>query len=65
MIPIGVTDLCNFFFSDLLQNALIVPLKKLKGHEAFDDFGVFDTLFHPLQPWLFSSGADSTIKLYT
>nr|XP_018906678.1 PREDICTED: ribosome biogenesis protein BOP1 homolog [Bemisia tabaci] len=55
----------SMVYSDLLQNALIVPLKKLKGHEAFDDFGVFDTLFHPLQPWLFSSGADSTIKLYT
>lgn len=53
------------FNSDLLKNPTIVPLKKLKGHEKFDDFGVLDVLFHPTQPWLFTSGADSTIRLYT
>ena len=51
--------------SDLLQNPTIVPLKVLRGHERFDDFGVLDVLFHPTQPWLFTSGADSTIRLYT
>lgn len=53
------------FRSDLLQNPLIVPLKKLLAHKPHNDFGVFDVFWHPTQPWLFSSGADSTIRLYT
>ena len=52
-------------FSDLLQNPLIVPLKKLATHKPYDDFGVFDVVWHPTQPWLFSAGADFTIRLYT
>ncbi|CAG9853736.1 unnamed protein product [Phyllotreta striolata] len=51
-------------YNDLLQNPLIVPLKRLQNHEGFNDFGIFDVVFHPLQPWVFSSGADATIKLY-
>ena len=31
-----------YFFSDLLQNPLIVPLKKLDSHKQKDEFGVFD-----------------------
>ncbi|KAG5892776.1 hypothetical protein JTB14_007991 [Gonioctena quinquepunctata] len=52
-------------YNDLLQNPLIVPLKRLQDHETFNDFGIFGVHFHPLQPWVFSSGADSTIKLYS
>ncbi|XP_023014467.1 ribosome biogenesis protein BOP1 homolog isoform X2 [Leptinotarsa decemlineata] len=52
-------------YNDLLQNPLIVPLKRLQDHESFNDFGIFGVHFHPLQPWVFSSGADSTIKLYS
>ncbi|KAF7266191.1 hypothetical protein GWI33_020472 [Rhynchophorus ferrugineus] len=52
-------------YNDLLQNPLIVPLKRLQDHQAFNDFGIFGVHFHPLQPWVFSSGADSTIKLYS
>jgi len=52
-------------FNDLLQNAFVVPLKVLRGHEIVDDIGVLDIMFHPHQPWLFSAGADSTIKLWT
>ncbi|CAG0884367.1 unnamed protein product [Cyprideis torosa] len=52
-------------YSDLLQNPLIVPVKILKGHKLFNDFCVLSVAFHPNQPWLFSSGADSTIRLYT
>ncbi|XP_028673936.2 ribosome biogenesis protein bop1 [Erpetoichthys calabaricus] len=52
-------------YNDLLQNPLIVPVKVLKGHEITRDLGVLDVLFHPTQPWVFSSGADSTIRLYT
>jgi hypothetical protein len=54
-----------FVFSDLLQNPLIVPLKRLSNHESCNDFGIFDVIFHPTQPWVFSSGADKTIRLYT
>lgn len=52
-------------YNDLLQNPLIVPLKRLSNHESYNDFGIFDVMFHPTQPWVFSSGADKTIRLYT
>jgi hypothetical protein len=55
----------SFQFSDLMQNALIVPLKILKGHEIVKNVGVTCCKFHPNQPWLFTCGADSTIKLYS
>lgn len=51
--------------SDLLQNPLLVPVKVLKGHVMTLDLGVLDVLFHPTQPWVFSSGADGTVRLYT
>lgn len=51
--------------SDLLQNPLIVPVKRLQYHESFNDFGIFEVMFHPQQPWLFSTGADATVRLYT
>lgn len=52
-------------YDDWNQNALIVPVKVLKGHKITDDLGVMDCVFHPDQPWLFSAGADATIRLYT
>ncbi|XP_046616472.1 ribosome biogenesis protein BOP1 homolog [Neodiprion virginianus] len=52
-------------YNDLLQNPLIVPLKRLCNHETYNDFGILDVMFHPIQPWLFSAGADATIRLYT
>lgn len=51
--------------SDLLQNATIVPLKMLRGHQRSSDLGVLDVIFPPTQPWLFTAGADCTIRLYT
>lgn len=51
-------------YSDLLSNPLIVPLKILRGHEIVNDLGVLDIVFHPTQPWLFSAGADGTIRLF-
>lgn len=54
-----------FFFSDLLKNPLIVPVKILKGHTISRDLGVLDCVFHPNQPWVFSCGADTTIRLFT
>ncbi|XP_048473149.1 ribosome biogenesis protein bop1 isoform X2 [Rhincodon typus] len=62
----GTVIVCHgMVYSDLLQNPLIVPVKLLRGHEITRDLGVLDVTFHPTQPWLFSSGADSTIRLFT
>ncbi|KAF5283998.1 hypothetical protein FQR65_LT13632 [Abscondita terminalis] len=51
-------------YNDLMQNPLIVPLKRFEDHKKSNDFGLFDVCFHPLQPWVFSAGADGTVKLY-
>jgi ribosome biogenesis protein ERB1 len=52
-------------YNDLLTNAMIVPLKILRGHELRDELGVLDVIFHPTQPWVFTAGADATIRLFT
>lgn len=52
-------------YEDLAENALIVPLKILHGHEHFDSLSVSDCEFHHSLPWIFSSGADKTLRLYT
>lgn len=52
-------------FNDLMQNPLIVPVKILRGHEARGELGVLDCQFHPIQPWIFTAGADQFIRLYT
>ncbi|KAK4776095.1 hypothetical protein SAY87_024056 [Trapa incisa] len=51
-------------YSDLNQNPLIVPLEILRGHSSSNGRGILDCKFHPRQPWLFTAGADSLIKLY-
>lgn len=51
--------------SDLLQNPLLVPVKVLRGHTLTRDLGVLDVAFHPSQPWVFSAGADGTVRLFT
>ncbi|EYU26493.1 hypothetical protein MIMGU_mgv1a002340mg [Erythranthe guttata] len=51
-------------YSDLNENPLIVPLQILRGHSTGDGRGVMDCKFHPRQPWLFTAGSDSLIKLY-
>ncbi|XP_062177370.1 ribosome biogenesis protein BOP1 homolog [Alnus glutinosa] len=51
-------------YSDLNQNPLVVPLEILRGHASSNGRGVMDCKFHPRQPWLFTAGADSVIKLY-
>lgn len=51
-------------YADLNQNPLIVPLEILRGHKTSNGRGVLDCKFHPRQPWLFTAGADSSIKLY-
>jgi ribosome biogenesis protein ERB1 len=49
---------------DSLENALIVPLKVLKGHKVTGELGVLDVEWHPREPWLVSAGADGTIRLW-
>ena len=31
----------------------------------FGSLGILDCQFHPTQPWVFTAGADSTLRLYT
>lgn len=52
-------------YADLSQNALIVPLKVLKGHEVKESLGVLDCCWHTRQPWLFSAGADGCVRMWT
>ncbi|KAL9649115.1 hypothetical protein ABK040_008492 [Willaertia magna] len=52
-------------YEDWTKETMIVPVKILKGHKKTDYLGVLDCKFHPIQPWLFTAGADSTIRLYT
>lgn len=52
-------------YNDLLQNPLIVPVKILRGHSVVDSLGVLDIEFHPTQPWILSSGADHSLRLWT
>uniref|UniRef100_A0A8B9IQM7 BOP1 ribosomal biogenesis factor n=1 Tax=Anser cygnoides TaxID=8845 RepID=A0A8B9IQM7_ANSCY len=62
----GTVIVCHgMVYNDLLQNPLLVPVKVLKGHALTLDLGVLDVLFHPTQPWVFSSGADGTVRLFT
>ncbi|XP_071477793.1 ribosome biogenesis protein bop1-like [Diadema antillarum] len=52
-------------YNDLLQNPLIVPVKILRGHVITNSLGVLACEFHPSQPWIFTAGADATIRLFT
>lgn len=51
-------------FSDFTLNPLIVPVKVLKGHKVSNGLGVLDCEFHPKNPWIFSAGADCTVRLF-
>jgi ribosome biogenesis protein ERB1 len=47
-----------------LSDAVILPLKVLKGHEKKGVEGVKMVKFHPKQPWIFSVGVDSKVILW-
>jgi len=49
---------------DLMENASIVPLKVLKGHQVKRELGVLDVDWHPREPWCVSAGADGTCRLW-
>ncbi|KAI9676998.1 MAG: Ribosome biogenesis protein erb1 [Caeruleum heppii] len=49
---------------DLMQNALIVPLKVLRGHRVTGGLGVLDVDWAPKEPWAVSAGADGTCRVW-
>jgi len=49
---------------DLMENATIVPLKVLKGHEVKQGLGVLELEWHPKDPVLVSAGADGTCRMW-
>jgi ribosome biogenesis protein ERB1 len=51
-------------YDDLATNALIVPLKVLRGHSVEAHAGVQALAWHPSQPWLATAGADGTARLW-
>ena len=51
-------------YNDLAQNPFIVPVKILRGHKESGGLGVLDCKWHPTQPWLVTSGADATVRLF-
>ncbi|KAH0602563.1 uncharacterized protein H6S33_008644 [Morchella sextelata] len=51
-------------YGDLMENALIVPLKVLRGHKVEKSLGVLDVEWHSRECWLFSAGADGTARLW-
>ncbi|KAK7071982.1 Ribosome biogenesis protein 1 [Halocaridina rubra] len=51
-------------YNDWVKDPLIVPLKELKGHRFFDDLYVLDIAWHPFEAYLFTAGADATIRLW-
>ena len=50
---------------DMMENASIVPLKVLRGHQVKKELGVLDLDWHPREPWCVSAGADGTCRLWT
>eukprot|EP00271_Cylindrocystis_brebissonii_P018656 TRINITY_DN539_c0_g1_i1.p1 TRINITY_DN539_c0_g1~~TRINITY_DN539_c0_g1_i1.p1 ORF type:complete len:738 (-),score=195.73 TRINITY_DN539_c0_g1_i1:1081-3294(-) len=53
-------------YADLMQNPLLVPVKILRGHHTLvKQRGILAGVFHPTQPWLFTAGADASIKLFS
>lgn len=54
-----------FFSSDWITDPLIVPVKELAGHWFLKNLCVLDIAWHPYEPFVLSSGADTTIRLWS
>ncbi|MCJ1308060.1 Ribosome biogenesis protein erb1 [Agyrium rufum] len=50
---------------DLMENAVIVPLKVLKGHKVTSGLGVMEVEWHGKEAWCVSAGADGVARLWT
>jgi ribosome biogenesis protein ERB1 len=48
---------------DLMENATIVPLKVLRGHQVKKELGVLDLDWHPRELWCVSGGVDGVCRL--
>jgi ribosome biogenesis protein ERB1 len=51
-------------YSDLMKCPLVVPVKRLREHAVHQGLGVLDCQWHPVQPWLFSAGADHRVFMW-
>lgn len=51
-------------YTDLIRNPMLVPVKKLTPHFVVADIGIYEVVFHPIQPWLFTCGGDKNIHLF-
>lgn len=49
---------------DMMENATIVPLKVLRGHQIKKELGILDLDWHPREAWCVSAGADGTCRLW-
>ena len=59
----GTVVVCHgMVYDDLLQNALIVPVKVCKAPK--DSSAMINCTFHPIQPWLFACSSN-TVRLFT
>ena len=56
----------SMVYSDLARNALIVPLKILRGHgnNKSNNLSISSIMFHSKQPWIFTAGLDGVINLF-
>lgn len=52
-------------YQDWAKNALIVPLKILRGHQLKQGLGILDAMWHPSKPWLLTAGADGMARLWS
>lgn len=50
---------------DGLENAVVVPLKVLRGHRVKGELGVLAVEWHPREAWCVSCGSDGTLRLWT
>lgn len=61
----GTVVICHgMVYNDLLQNALIVPVKVLKAQNVKKHTEILQCLFHPNRPWLFAISSN-TVRLFT
>ncbi|XP_046911786.1 ribosome biogenesis protein bop1-B [Dermatophagoides farinae] len=61
----GTVVVCHgMVYNDLLQNALIVPVKVLKAQNVKKQTEIMQCLFHPNRPWLFAISSN-TVRLFT
>uniref|UniRef100_A0A0N5BT65 Ribosome biogenesis protein BOP1 homolog n=1 Tax=Strongyloides papillosus TaxID=174720 RepID=A0A0N5BT65_STREA len=50
---------------DLMTQNELIPVKKLHGHKTGESLTILNCVFHPIQPWLITAGADGQIGVFT